>query len=372
MNPLFDAFLDRIHPAGAALTESPGAQIQQEKLLPTVASRAPAMDPVVAERLAQERRKLARLRALGSELVAAFPTARILKGARYGRLYPDGAERFQGDLDLLIVDEVSYVGCLAALVRRGLTMKSGHLTTAPRDDGLYASAIFFEPDASGARGPDSLVVELHGRAFPITPFSHLDLRAEPVAGLTEAALDALVLLAEFVYRDGRTKRFLQRDMLDSLLVFEQLPPAQLPALASALDHSALWVAAGLLRRQLHRIEWFDWPPALYALFDDPRCVEPPADYDMYEHQAWPFWRQRGATRAQFDAMVSAYGVINPRQGPSTLTPFEIGLRFARGVPIAFRPRDDLADAPAVGLLAGCRLLAGPPDQRLEIHRSIGV
>ncbi|ALV05187.1 hypothetical protein [Roseateles depolymerans] len=379
MSGRFERFLSRLHPPGTELGETAGLQLQQEKLLLTVATqRGTTLAAPLLPLLAQERRKLERLRALGTALVQTHAGVRLLKGERHGALYPTGHDRYQGDLDLLAGDEASFASCLADLTRRGMTMRTGHVTAAPQGESFYASAIFYEPNADGDRTPDSLVVELHLRAFPITPFSHLDRDAAPIAMLGEDAFDALVLLGEFVYRDGRAKRFLQRDLLDSLLVFDKLSPNDLPAFTGALDDSALWVSLALLRHQLQRIDWYDLPASLDALFNDPRCLDQPADYSMYEHQTWPFWQRRGRTRAQYEAMVSAYGLINPRQDPSEpLSAFEIGLHCARGVPIAFRLREDVlsaldGDCRHVRLLNVCQLVAGPPDRRRVIHPGPGV
>lgn len=371
-----DTFIRQAFPAlnKAYISPALGAELQQEKLLLTVASLAGAgmeLERSVAARAAQERRKLHRLHALGDAIVDRYAgAASMLKGVRHGSLYPDRVERYQGDLDILMTDESAYVACLAYLTGRGLRHKAGHLTQAI-DGGLYASAIFFEPDEAMARGPDSLVVELHLRAFPITPFSHLDMLAPAVAGLAGPARDALVLLAEFVYRDGRTKRFLYRDVLDSLLVFAQISVEQVAALAQAIDACVLWVALGLLRAHLAGLAWVACPASLQLLWADPRCPVPPAGYDFYEHQAWPNLQALGRSRQDYEFLIASYGDINPRDGrPMVLTPFEIGARFARGVPVAFRLRH--AGEGAGSLLDACEIVAGPPDARCVVHQRIGA
>ena len=257
----------------------------------------------------------------------------------------------------------------AVLKRRGMVQKAGHVTHAP-DGRLYASAIFFEPDQTMNRGPDSLVVELHFRAFPVTPFSHLDMEAPVVAALNADARDALVLLAEFIYRDGRTKRFLYRDVLDSQLVFAQITVEQVAALVLAIDACVLWMAVGLLRAHLDAIGWTNCPASLQLLFADPRCPVPPPDYDFYEHQAFPYLQAMGRSRRDYEFLFESYSQINPRGGNAmTLTPFEIGARFARGVPAAFRLRKDER---GTSLLDACNLLAGPPDARVIVHQRIGA
>lgn len=375
MTHILDTVLDKAFPeAGHGyLSEALGMRAQQEKLLLTLASLPDgrmAVAPAVAPRIAQERKKLQRLLALGADIVQhSSGAATILKGPRHGRLYPAAVERYQADLDILFTEELAYVGSLFHLRRLGMVQKAGHITQAP-DGRLYASSIFYEPDHMMNRGPDSLVAELHFRAFPITPFSHLDMEAPAVAALDASTRDALVLLAEFIYRDGRTKRFLYRDVLDSLLVFSQLTVEQASALAVALDACVLWIALGLLRAHLDTIGWAACPASLQLLFADPRCPVPPPDYDFYEHQALPYLQSKGRSRQDYQFLFDSYRQINPRDGHAALlTPFEIGARFARGVPVAFRLN---AHECGTALLDACDLLAGPPDDRTVVHQRIGV
>lgn len=375
MSEMLRSFVERTCPEamGTHLSDRDGERLFTEKMLLTAVDcrgDALALDADVANRLSRERDKVRRLQALGAEIIAAASgDVRILKGDRYGRLYPAGVARYQGDLDVLFADEDAYVRCLHRMLARGLTLKACHLTQAD-DGGLYASSIFFESDDGIARRPEGLLVELHCRAFPITPFSHVDLRTPAVASLSDAAWDALMLVGEFVYRDGRHKRFVHRDLLDTWLVFSQLNERDGAALAAALDACALWIAVGLLRAHARGFDDFAWPHALTALFDDPRCPEPPADYDLLEHQAVPYLLARGRSRRHYDALMAAYDEINPDAGkPMTLTPFEIGARFGLGVPVACRLA---AGRGAHSLLDACDVIAGAADARTVVHTRIGA
>ena len=323
----------------------------------------------VSARVKLEEQRVKRYRALEKQLDELTDgAARAIKGSRFSAFYPEGVLRYQGDLDLLVTTERAYIRCVEQLLEMGLVQKSSHLTLAS-DGEHYASSIFFEPLIDGQPGPESIYAELHLKGFPITPLSYLDMTSAAFRDLSQDSQNALTYVAELAHRYAKFSQFTHRDVLDSMLLFSRLDAKDLESLREAIGRNVLWVSVSLLGRHLRNVAPPGLPSALLELINDKQAGDPPESYDLFEHQAWPFCRQGGMSRDEYEYLHSAYGEINVAAGdPYSLTPFEVGLRFGRGVPVAMQ----IVPTPgSSAILDSCVVLAGPANARVPVHQRIG-
>lgn len=373
---MIDLFTSYLNHACPAAFETPiegvlAAELHKHKVLLTLATLPEGVELGVETQafVADETARILCLRSLGQDIVdQSEGSVQIVKGSRYASLYPDGVFRFQGDLDLLIEDEATYIACLKRLFDAGFIQKASHLTQA-KDGGVYASTILFEPEQGNMSGPKSLFVELHLRAFPVTPLSYLNMVDAAHVVLKEEVRSALTLLAEFPHRYAKVQHFTHRDVLDTLLIFSRLHVDDVYSLSGAVSKHFLWSGVALLRRHLRQVKVPKLPESIVILFADARVDVNVEDFDLFEHQAWPYCQSEGRSREEYEFLHSAYGQINTANGePTTLSDFEVGMCFGRGVPVAIRL--DVSNQGST-LLDTCVVLAGPTTARKIVHQRIG-
>ena len=373
MTDLLESYLRFTVPAAFAgeVSDTLAEELDEEKVLLTLATLAQPIRVTGAtqSRISQDIARIERLGSLAERIIAiANGRVHVIKGSRCADLYPRGTLRYQGDLDLLIDDEPTYLDCLRQLLASGFTQIASHLTQA-RDGGLYASTKLFDPSDGHGPAPPSLMVELHLRGFPITPLSYLNMVPSSHDQLSPEGWGALTLFAEFVHRYAKFQRFTHRDVIDVLLTFSRLGAADARRLGEVISSNYLWVSVALFRRHLGELSWTEVPDSLATILADPRASTAPENYDPFELQAWPFRRGEGMTRQGYEFLHTAYGRINTPDGEVTqLTAFEIGMCFDRGVPVAIRLGESAVGA---SVLSACVVLAGPQAKRQIVHQRIG-
>jgi len=343
-------------------------RLRVNKLLLTIISDdayAIESDPLVRQACDRDEGRIAALKKIASELMACQEgDLRIIKGSRYALRYGSRL-RYQADLDMLACTEAAFIAAGRALRQRGFVQRSGHaLFLAGR---AFASAIFYEPDENGLPWVGGLFVELHLHGFPISPLSYLDMTNNEFDALPPVVQDITTLLAEFAYRDGRTKKFLLRDVFDTVLLFSELSRNDFGLLLSAVESNQLWSCVGLLKIFIEGLTDLNVPPLLTELMQHVNAPVPAEEYSLFENQAWPFLAARGLTREGYERLHESYSRLTDASWRKHFSEFEIGIEYARGVPIAINFRDD---GDYHDLLSGCNFLAGPKSERQIINKRI--
>jgi hypothetical protein len=193
---------------------------------------------------------------------------------------------------------------------------------------------------------DNFYVEIHLKSFPVTDYSTFYFFDLP-RGLSLAGRNTILLLAEFIYRDGQYKSFTARDMLDSYFAMSLVPSAEWAGIAQVIDENSLWPAVLITAQCWQQNMTVPKPGILAALMARFMHRRWQGKYDILEHQCWLACQKRGFQRSEFDAMDTLREALaddsHPRQ--QTITLAELEKWMQRGMPV--KGRLSAADASTV-------------------------
>jgi Uncharacterised nucleotidyltransferase len=347
------ACLEPAHFEAMCLDEQTAQWLLDEKMLASCAAlcRPSALPDLARKQLTMARERRAAYEALESRLLTTFENAvEVAKGPTFARLYPAHLVREFCDLDLIFGDEHSYLRACGLLSELGFEAELTWLVGTPR--GLVASTAYLRELHLPQGDHFSLRVEMHLKSFPVTAMSTLFLFQE-CAQLSPPSQRVALLLAEFVFRDGRKKRFTVRDLIDVVLLFAGVPRDEYPALSAFLKSNSLSCSLLLLSDYWDRLEGLERPALLQHLAQEHASERWQGEYDYNLHQGFLHLQRRGMDTATYEAMLRVYGAMYQQLDGPRPEPAELGFWLGIGMPVCARLVNPRAD----GLLrGGCELL----------------
>jgi Uncharacterised nucleotidyltransferase len=311
------------------------ASLQDEKLLPMyLALRGVGLESDEGLPLAVAIAKVEAHRAIEREATALCKgPCKAIKGDRIAAAYPSNLFRESRDLDLMVRDEPDFIQLCEHFEAQGYEPCFNWLFGTPR--GTAASAKY-RRDLPVQSRIESVYVEVHMKSFPVTPYSNFFVFDE-LAKRPENQQDLAYLIAEFIYRDGRTKRFTGRDVLDASLLLAAVPREQWEEFAAFIEDEML--APGVLLLVDHwraRVPW-PMPETLDWLGHHLKAQRWTGPYHILEHQSWPACRKRGMDRATFDFILETSETLyQGGSGVVALTDTELFYWLGTGLPVPCR------------------------------------
>ncbi|MGP2540608.1 nucleotidyltransferase family protein [Pantoea eucalypti] len=254
-----------------------------------------------------------------------------LKGESFKHYYPQGFQRESRDVDILYKNEKNFIDAHDYLLSLGF--KEMFVWMRKTNNRISSSAKFRLRNNEGDRALDDIYVEIHFNSFPVSNFSNLHF--DELFSLTEVTRLVVLLIAEFTFRDGVTKKFTLRDMIDVKLTFNLIRQDEWSSLSKLLKQARLEAPLLLLadfwQQEIHE----SMPPLLAWLNEQYRAVRWYGNYSIIEHQSWPYQQQSGMTRPEFDEIVQLHGLLydSPRQTKKNYSNEEMALWMEKGMPV---------------------------------------
>lgn len=254
-----------------------------------------------------------------------------LKGESFKHFYPQGFQRESRDVDILYKNEKDFIEAHDYLLSLGF--KEMFVWVRKTNNSIASSAKFRLRNNAGERALDDVYVEIHFNAFPVSNFSNLYFNQ--LCALTEAMRLVVLLIAEFTFRDGVTKKFTLRDMMDVKLTFNLIKKEEWDSLSNLLKQAKLEAPLLLLadfwQKEIHE----PMPPLLAWLYEQYHAVCWDGHYSIIEHQSWPYQQQSGMARQDFDELVQLHGLLydSPRQTTRKYSTEEMTWWMEKGMPV---------------------------------------
>jgi hypothetical protein len=254
-----------------------------------------------------------------------------LKGESFKAFYPEGFQRESRDVDVLYKYESDFISAHEHLLSLGF--REMFVWIRKTRNGMAGSAKFRLKNNAGDRALDDIYVEIHVNSFPVSNFSNLYF--SQLSCLTESIRLIVLLIAEFTFRDGITKKFTLRDMIDVKLAFNLISEKEWVSLYTLLKQTKLEAPVLLLADFWQQEIQEPMPMLLVWLQQQCSAVRWSGTYSIIENQSWPYQQQYGMTRPEFDELVRLHGLIYgwPRQTTETYSIDEMNGWMERGLPV---------------------------------------
>lgn len=241
----------------------------------------------------------------------------LIKGKEYSAYYPLWMRREVRDMDVIFEDKNDYILFLEKIFNEGFLFKFIWIMKSDEDVLVSSLANTDKKIPFGYKYSDRLWIEAHLKKFPISFFTSLDFFSVKKE-LPHVEFMLVLILAEFVNRDGVEKSFSIRDVLDIhyLLQKMQINNGVSERLVSVIKDNALDVSLCLLKLYLLKedISIFNASP-LKNIFE--QCIDHELmgiitsdindnsfDYELF-HSAVCATR-RGKERGEVEALVNCF------------------------------------------------------------------
>lgn len=198
----------------------------------------------------------------------------LVKGKEYSTYYPFWMRREVRDMDVIFEDKNDYILFLENIFNEGFLFKFIWMMKSEEDVLVSSLTNTDKKIPFGYKYSDRLWIEAHLRGFPISFFTSLDFFTVKKE-LPHVEFMLVLILAEFVNRDGVEKSFSIRDVLDIYYLLQKIQinnNGVSERLVTVIKDNALDVSLCLLRLYIlkENISIFNVSP-LNNIFE--QCVD---------------------------------------------------------------------------------------------------